>query len=74
MLSATGASQRLSSEAALPQYTNLLLASPSALRVEVPVRVKVPPCHPKVLHCDHRPVCQVYMGRKEGNRHEAALL
>ena len=57
-LSATGVSRWLQLEAVLKD-TNLLLASPDALWVEVPVGVKVTPCHPKVLHRDHRPIGQI---------------
>lgn len=57
-LSATGVSRWLQLEAVLKD-TNLLLASPDALWVEVPVGVKVTSCHPKVLHRDHRPIGQI---------------
>lgn len=43
----------------LDMVTHLLLARTNALRVEVPMRVKVANGHLEILHSDYRAVCQV---------------
>ena len=47
----------------LDTATHLLLARTNALRVEVPVGVKVANGHPEVLHSDYRAIRQVFRDR-----------
>lgn len=47
----------------LDTATHLLLARTNALRVEVPVGVKVADGHPEVLHSDYRAIRQVWERR-----------